>query len=697
MASYTGENVTKIDACFKNPKQQGNQIVAAYCRVSTDDIGQIISIEMQKLNYRKLIKETPGWTFYGMYVDDGFSGTNTTHRPGFQKMMQDALEGKFQIIITKSVSRFARNLLDCLAWVRKLKEIGVAVIFEDVKLNTLDKASDLILVVLALVAEEESHMKSEAMQLSLEWRFSRGRFMIPKLLGYESVKGADGKKTLVIVPEEEKTVKLMYFMLLNGDSPEEIARTLTELQRSTGSGRTVWTASGVVATLRNERYCGDILARKTFTPNFLDHKSKRNRGEKNRYYQSGHHEAIVSRTQWNAAQKILNSRRYGHKSGFLPLRIIPQGSLKGYLSINRSWAGADMEEYYRVSSIAMGLMTGDLETDLENEYLPDRGNELSGLSDGEGIQRIVRQLTEEEEKMKAELEGIAMDEEDFPMTMTSGFQVVRGDLFSHVYEPVLRVDQNHIAFNTSCVSRLKRQSQTGQDLPCETVELLLNPVERMLVVRPCDPLDPNAIRWCDTEGRGRTLGATAFCNMMYSLMDWEQGYAYSIPASVRQENQDIVLFFDLDHYIGKKRKKEGQNQKTVKEAIPEEPTSDQAIRQSQKLEGHFLSADDDEEVNLQKEEEIAALEAKMEKMREIDRRTFGRSIHSDQQDSRNSIMNQEEIRGLMEKAVEISSDYRVDHNRIEDIQLEMLLQLEEQATNEEEPHAGGGEITYAEE
>ena len=583
---------------------------AAYCRVSTDDIGQVISIEMQKKEYRKKIRENPNWVYYGTYVDDGFSGTNTAHRPGFRKMMEDAMAGKFDAIITKSVSRFARNLLDCIGWVRKLQEHDppVAVIFEDVNLNTLDQASNLILFVLAMVAEEESHMKSEAMQLSLEWRFSSGRFLIPRLLGYESVKGPDGKKTLVIIPDEADTVRLMYFMLLNGASPEEIAQTLTELGRTTGSGRTVWTASGVTAAMRNERYCGDILGRKTWTPNFRDHKSKKNKGKKNRYYEPGHHEGIVTRAQWNAAQKILNSRKYGHKSGFLPLQVVMAGALTGYICINRSWAGTDAEEYYRVSNIAMGLQEGELSSDLGSVFLPDGGYRIPGLSDGGGVQRIARELTEAEKAVKAEMDGVSVDDEGKKLEVPEGFQVAKADMFSHVFDPVMRIYKNSILFNSPCVKKFTRwktksseavesdksvnsakpknsakpekpekleESNDSDDsdessfnpaeMPVSTglagsvrtatipeyVEILFNPVERMLAVRECPEDSPNAVRWCEHNGKGRRLGAAAFIRILYALLGWGEEYSYCVPAIYRRRGDEQVLFFDLDNYIGR--------------------------------------------------------------------------------------------------------------------------------------------------
>lgn len=255
--TYTGENVRKIAATAAAAEEDRILRVAAYCRVSTDDIDQLVSIEMQKNAYRDMIKSNPKWKHVGTYVDDGFSGTNTEHRPAFQLMMKDAMAGKIDMIITKSVSRFARNLLDCIGWVRRLKEFDppIQVFFEQEHLNTLDTTSNIILFVLAMVAEEESHMKSEAMLLSLEWRFSRGRFMTPALLGYDRVAVPDGhggfRKVLRINEDEAETVRLMYYMLLNGKTTQEIADTLTDLGRETGLKKvcgkvnTVWSASSV--------------------------------------------------------------------------------------------------------------------------------------------------------------------------------------------------------------------------------------------------------------------------------------------------------------------------------------------------------------------------------------------------------------------------------------------------------------------
>ena len=285
--SQNGQNVHKIAAIDDPLDPERILTVAAYCRVSTDDLNQVMSIELQKDEYKKKICGNPKWKYYGTFVDDGYSGTNTDHRKAFQLMIDHAMAGKFDMVITKSVSRFARNLMDCVKYVNLLRKHDppIAVYFEAEGLNSLSLSTDLVLVVLAIVAEEESHMKSEAMLLSLEWRFSRGIFMTPSLLGYDKVKLDDdgrNKRSILRVNEQARTVRLMYYMLLNGFSTTEIAQTLTDLHRWTGGRKKGtnepnydWTSSSVISTLRNERYCGDILARKTWTPNFKDHKSKR--------------------------------------------------------------------------------------------------------------------------------------------------------------------------------------------------------------------------------------------------------------------------------------------------------------------------------------------------------------------------------------------------------------------------------------
>lgn len=254
-----GRNVHKISAAPEIPEGERVLRVAAYCRVSTDDIDQKLSIHLQIQQYMKRIKENPNWKYAGCYVDDGFSGTNTAHRQGFQKLMKDAMDGKIDMIITKAVSRFARNLMDCIGWVEALQnhDPPIRVFFEQENLDTMSQTSGIILFVLAMVAQEESHMKSEAILLSLEWRFSRGRFLTPRLFGYDKVEVPDGfggkKKILSVNESEARVVRWMYSTLVNGGTPEEMAEVLTEMAIPTGGRRrdgtlnTHWTAGGIVA------------------------------------------------------------------------------------------------------------------------------------------------------------------------------------------------------------------------------------------------------------------------------------------------------------------------------------------------------------------------------------------------------------------------------------------------------------------
>jgi DNA invertase Pin-like site-specific DNA recombinase len=593
--------------------------VAAYCRVSTDDIDQKLSIHLQIQQYMKRIKENPNWKYAGCYVDDGFSGTNTAHRQGFQKLMKDAMDGKIDMIITKAVSRFARNLMDCIGWVEALQnhDPPIRVFFEQENLDTMSQTSGIILFVLAMVAQEESHMKSEAILLSLEWRFSRGRFLTPRLFGYDKVEVPDGfggkKKILSVNESEARVVRWMYSTLVNGGTPEEMAEVLTEMAIPTGGRRrdgtlnTHWTAGGIVSILRNEKHCGDVLARKTYTPNYKDHKSKRNNGKKNKYFQPDHHEAIVSRATWNAAQRILNSRRYRHEGTYLPMRIIDHGALTGYISMNRSWAGFDFEDYYRAGQIAMGILDEDLEVDLETEYLPEAGRKLGGLVDDHGISRIARDLTAAEQEIKAELEGKAEEEAEAidKENAVKTFQVVNGNMFSRARDPVLCITTTGITFNKTCVDKFHKVTH---------IELLFNPVERIIIVRPCKPDHPNAIVW---DSKYKSAGPLS--KVLYNSMGWETDYTFRIPCQViRNRNMSpstsTVLAFDLDNYIGRAAGKKDEVIIPAKE--PESPDDEE----HDEAKSYYYPPDEDEP------QEIREMEEKFQQAVDLNNKLFGAPV-----------------------------------------------------------------------
>ena len=212
------------------------------------------------------------------------------------------------MIVTKSVSRFARNVVDCLSVVRHLSSLKnpVGVRFETEGINTLDSTSEMILTVMAASAQEESKNKSNSMIWSLEKRFEKGRFLTPVLLGYDH----DEDGNLIINDDEANTVRFMYYLYLLGHTPSEIAEILTLAKRKTKLGNTVWSSSTVRAVLRNERHCGDVLSWKTFTYDFWEHKSRKNNQDRPQVLEKDHHEGIVSHEVYDATQLKLESEKY---------------------------------------------------------------------------------------------------------------------------------------------------------------------------------------------------------------------------------------------------------------------------------------------------------------------------------------------------------------------------------------------------
>ena len=289
--------------------------VAAYVRVSTENDEQTSSYELQVNDFTERIKANPNWEFAGIYSDEGISGTELSHRKGMLQLIEDARAGKIDHILAKSIARFARNVVDCLSIIDELKKLKVGVHFDENNLYTLDTTGALVLTILATVAEEESRSKSFIMNWSIERRFSKGIFLTPKLLGYD----VDAEGDLVVNPEEAETVKVIYDLYLNGWSSKEIAELLTDFGRKTKLGNDVWNPTSVDGVIENERHCGDIRARKTYTPDFKTHKSEKNRQNRKQYIQRNHHEAIVSRDVYNAANLLRSSNQYAAKSRPLPV------------------------------------------------------------------------------------------------------------------------------------------------------------------------------------------------------------------------------------------------------------------------------------------------------------------------------------------------------------------------------------------
>lgn len=281
--------------------------VAAYARVSTSSEEQLTSYEAQVDYYTRFIQSKPEWEFVRVYTDEGISAVNTKKREGFNQMVRDALDGKIDLIVTKSVSRFARNTVDSLVTVRKLKEKGVEVYFEKENIYTLDSKGELLITIMSSLAQEESRSISENVTWGQRKRFADGKVSLPysHFLGYR--KGDNGLPE--IVPEEAETVRWIYSLFLSGKTTGSIASLLTREGIPTPAGKKKWAASTVESILKNEKYKGDALLQKAFTVDFLTKKQKKNEGEVPQYYVENSHPAIIDPAEWKLVQRELERRK----------------------------------------------------------------------------------------------------------------------------------------------------------------------------------------------------------------------------------------------------------------------------------------------------------------------------------------------------------------------------------------------------
>jgi DNA invertase Pin-like site-specific DNA recombinase len=288
--------------------------VAGYCRVSTDSDQQELSFETQVEVYEKKIRANPEWEFAGVYTDEGITGTKASKRPGFQKMIKDAEDGKIDRIITKSISRFARNTLDCIGYVRHLKDIGTTILFEKENIDTGSAYSEMLLTVLAAFAQEESRSISTNITWGVRKRFEEGKERWAHVFGYR--KDFDTGETYIIVEEEAKVIRLIYDLYEKGLSTSKIGKELQKRGILTPAGKEVWDGALVRSLLVNEKYCGDLILQKYVTTDHLNHTFVKNDGDQApMYYIKDHHKAIVSREQFNRVQKILDCRNH-KKNGF---------------------------------------------------------------------------------------------------------------------------------------------------------------------------------------------------------------------------------------------------------------------------------------------------------------------------------------------------------------------------------------------
>ena len=504
---YRGVDTSELTIIPAKPPKSavdgGIKRVAPYIRVSTDSDEQTSSYELQKNYFMEYVNAQPGWVLVDIYSDEGISGTQINHREGLQRLLEDCKAGKIDYIITKSISRFARNIVDCLNMIEDLRNLNppVGVIFETDHIDTLGGNDSLLLSILASLAEAESRNKSEIMNWSIENRFSRGIFLLPELIGFD--KDEDGN--LVINEDEADTVRLCFYLFLAGFQLSEIADLLTDMERRTGYNKqhnkkpgvvpeykTTWTSSSVLEILRNERHCGDVLARKTFTPNFKNHKSVKNRGERQQVKKHNNHEGIVSREVFEAANKKLDLCTGKQDRRYPIMKVIDDGALRGFVPVDRTWSGFSSEDFKIASQSVYGQDTEAA------ELFPETASRLSD------------------------------------------FQVVRAQLFSTRLYPAVTISRGKLRFNTACMKRFE---------DVEYVELLFNSVEKCLAVRPCDKSCPNAIRWGTfQEGKWivREKSCRGFSAPLYEIMDWKEELRYRMRGSFLGEGDDRIMIFDLD-------------------------------------------------------------------------------------------------------------------------------------------------------
>lgn len=485
-------NVPKNESVEKKRKLR----VAAYCRVSTDSKEQETSFDSQVTYYTELINKNPEWEFVGIYADPAISGTSRKHRTEFNRMLYDCLKGKINMIITKSMSRFARNQLDSLAVIRMLNGLHppVRVLFEDDHINSDDLSAEIIIVITSMLAEQESVKKSTSVIWGQTRRIEQGYYLVPtqNLIGYDKTEAINkDDREIFIVEDEAVIVRVIYMMFLAGYHVSEIAYKLTKARVRTGKGNLIWNSSSVLGILKNERYAGDVRTNKTHRENIFTKKVIKNNGERPYVYETDHHPAIVSHEVFAMAQKLIASHKYGYDpfvNGTYSLEIIEDGLLKGFIPINIHWAGSNLDEYIRLAQ------TVDQTMDI--------------FASGQQVPY-------------------------FP-----GFQVVRRQDISHMSRGAMRISPSAIAFNRTCIEMLC----------CEYVEFLFNPIEKTVAVRAAEKGMPGALQWVkqkDRKAEPVSIGCSAFTKIIYELMEWPGLWNTTILAMAYTRHDESVLLFDL--------------------------------------------------------------------------------------------------------------------------------------------------------
>lgn len=329
--------------------------VAAYCRVSTAEEAQVGSFEMQVQHFQSVIDNNPNYELVKIYTDEGISGTSVDKRKGFQEMIEDACAGKIDLILTKSISRFGRNIVDILTTLRRLSDLNppVAVNFESEGINTSDGKNKLIISILSALAELESQQKSIAIKEGIRYRMQEGlyKYSVKNTIGYYR----DYSGRVKIEPAEAEIVRYIFDSFTEGASPREIAESLTEQGIRSPKGMDYWRQATIKSILRNEKYCGDVRYQKTYSKDYLTHKTAKNRNILPQWYWENDHPAIIKREQWNRAQELLDAGNWRKSSKPLEamkkkftVAKVKSGVLRGYFLLDMMWSKEERDQFIQI-------------------------------------------------------------------------------------------------------------------------------------------------------------------------------------------------------------------------------------------------------------------------------------------------------------------------------------------------------------
>lgn len=357
MNNYTPvRTITKIEAnpILTSKKDEYRRLrVAAYCRVSTDEEDQLNSLETQMQYYTSKIAENPNWTMVGIYADEGISGTRADKRDKFMKLMRDCQKGKVDYILTKSTTRFARNTVDSLTWIRKLRAIGIGVYFEEQNLDSSKVENETLIGFFSVMAQSESESISGNVKWGIHKRMKNGTYAVQfNMLGYK--RGEDGEP--YIIPEEAEIVRELFNRFLDGASLGQLKTFLENKKVLTRRGKNEWSISVIRGMLSNEKYVGDILYQKTYRADCISKKVKVNRGEMTRYLVSNNHPPIIDRDTFNLVQAELSRRTSKNKK--MDSAITEQGKYSGKFALSELLiCGSCGSAYRRNSKVAKGKTT----------------------------------------------------------------------------------------------------------------------------------------------------------------------------------------------------------------------------------------------------------------------------------------------------------------------------------------------------